>query len=108
IVIDCGDGAVRPAHLAARKAQPFKGLRRCDLVDQLQIDVEQRGFALRLDDDMLLPDFFEECFWCGVHITPSIAVSFQSSAISFCRAAQGSCAPTFCRSEKSAQLVLPR
>jgi hypothetical protein len=32
-------------------------------MQQLQIDVEYRGLALRLNHNVLLPDFFEECFW---------------------------------------------
>ena len=59
VVVDGRDGAIGTAHLAARQAQPFKRLRRRDFVDQLQVDVEQRGFALRLDHHVLLPDFFE-------------------------------------------------
>ena len=59
VVIDGGDAAVGAAHLAAGEAQAFKSLRRSDLVEQLQVDVEQRGLALRLDHDVLLPDFFE-------------------------------------------------
>ncbi len=59
VVIDGGDGAIGPAHLAAGETQAFKRLRRRDLVHQLQIDVEQRGLALGLDHYVLLPDFLE-------------------------------------------------
>jgi hypothetical protein len=43
VVIDGRDGAIGTAHLAAGQAQAFKGLRRGDLVEQLQVDVEQVG-----------------------------------------------------------------
>ena len=51
--------AIGAAHLAAGEAQTLKGLRRSDLVEQLQVDVEQGGLALGLDHDVLLPDFFK-------------------------------------------------
>ena len=47
IVIDGGDAPVRAADLAAGQAKTFKGLRRGDLVQQLQVDVEQRWARLR-------------------------------------------------------------
>jgi hypothetical protein len=59
IVVDGGDGAIGTAHLAASETEAFECLRRSDLVDQLQIDVEQGRFAFRFDDDVLVPDFFE-------------------------------------------------
>ena len=59
VVIHRGDGAVGPAHLAAGQAKALESLRGRDLVDQLQVDVEQRGLAFGLDDDVLLPDLFE-------------------------------------------------
>ncbi len=59
VVVHGGDGTVGTADLAAGDAQALKGLRRGDLVEQLQVDVEHGGLALRLDDHVLLPDFFE-------------------------------------------------
>ena len=51
---------VGPANLAAGELQPFEGLRRRDLVDQVKIDVDQVGaFALR-GDDVVLPDLVKE------------------------------------------------
>ena len=48
IVIHGCDAAVRAADLAAGEAKSFECLRGSDLVQQLQIDVEQRRLALRL------------------------------------------------------------
>ena len=62
IMVHRCNGAVRPAYLAPGQAQPFKCLRRCDLVDELQIDVEQRRLALRLCYDVLFPNLLEKCF----------------------------------------------
>ena len=59
VVVDRGDGAVGAAQLAAGQAQAVERLRRGDLVDQLQVDVEDRRLAFGLGDDVLLPDLFE-------------------------------------------------
>ena len=59
VVVHGGDTTVGAADLAAGHAQAFKGLRRGDLVQQLQVDVEQGWLALRLDHHVLLPDLFE-------------------------------------------------
>ena len=67
VVVDGGDGAIGAADLAAGEAEALEGLRGGDLVDELQVDVEDGGLACGFDDDVLLPDFFEECFWCGAH-----------------------------------------
>ena len=58
-MVDCGDVAVGAAELAAGEAQALEGLRGCDLVDELEVDVEDGGLAGGLGDDVLLPDFFE-------------------------------------------------
>jgi hypothetical protein len=68
IVVDGRDGAVGAANLATGQPQAFKCLRRSDLVHELQVDVEQRGLALRLDNYMPLPYFFEQRFWFGTHL----------------------------------------
>ena len=59
VVIHRRDAAVRPADFAPGQTKPFKRLRRSDLVQQLQIDIDQRRLALRLRNHMLLPDLFE-------------------------------------------------
>ena len=59
VVVDGGDGAIGAAHLAAGKTKAFKCLRGSDLVDQLQVDVDERGLALGLDHHVLLPYLFE-------------------------------------------------
>ena len=78
IVIDRGDGAVGPAHLAPSQPQPFKRLRGSDLVQQLQIDVEQRRLALRLDDTCCSQTFSNSVFGVLLIQFPSAAnYSFQ-------------------------------
>jgi len=59
IVIDRGNRAIGAAHFAACKPQSLKRLRRRHLVDQLKVDVEQRGLALGLNHYVLLPDLLE-------------------------------------------------
>ncbi len=60
VVVHGGDVAIRPAQLAASQAQAIEGLRRCDLVDEVEVDVEDGRFAFRLGDDVLLPDLLKE------------------------------------------------
>ena len=52
--------ALRLADAASRGAQAVKRLRRCNLVHQVQVDVEQRRLAGRLAHYVLLPDLFEQ------------------------------------------------
>ncbi len=66
VVVDSCDSAVGTADLTVGQTQTVECLRRSDLVDELEIDVEERGFAYRLGDEMLLPDFFEEGARCGL------------------------------------------
>ena len=60
VVVYRGDGAVGTADLAVGETEAVECLGRGDLVDELEIDVEERGLACGLGDEMLLPDFFEE------------------------------------------------
>ncbi len=62
-MVDGGDVTVGTAKLAARHAKAVEGLRGGDLVDEMQVDVEDRGLARGFGDEVLLPDFFEECLW---------------------------------------------
>ena len=57
-VVHDGEGEVRPAHLAARTFQPRKRLRGSAFVNQMAVDVDERGFSRRLADQVRLPDFF--------------------------------------------------
>src|SRR5439155_413277 len=49
-----------PADLASLTAQPRERLRRCHLVDKVQIDVEQRHAVRELLDDVRAPDPIEQ------------------------------------------------
>ena len=60
VVIHRRDREVGAAHRAARETQPVERLRRGDLVDQVEVDVEERGLARRLVDDVALPDPVEQ------------------------------------------------
>src|SRR6476469_2749563 len=61
IVIRSPDGEVRATNGPARHAQAVERLGRCHLMDQMQVDVEQVGFAKRGSNDMLLPDLVGQC-----------------------------------------------
>ena len=75
IVVHRSDRAIRAAHLAAGQPQAFKCLRRSHFMQQLQVDVEQRGLAFGLNHHMLLPDFFKQRFWQGTHWAPGLHLS---------------------------------
>ena len=59
VVVGGGHGPLRPPHLAAGKPQPLEGLGAGHLVDQVQIDVQDRLLALLGMDDVIVPDFLE-------------------------------------------------
>ena len=65
VVIGDGHRRVGPAHLAPGKLQAFEGLRRRDLVDQVQIDIDQVGALALRGHDMALPDLVEQRARCG-------------------------------------------
>jgi hypothetical protein len=53
---------VGPPDLQAAVAQPWKSLRRGDLVDQVQVDIQHgRGTGL-VDDDVIVPDLLKQRF----------------------------------------------
>jgi hypothetical protein len=66
-MVHSGDGSIGTADLAASKSKTFKRLWGGDLVDQLEVDVKEGRLAFGLGDDVLLPDFFEECFGVSTH-----------------------------------------
>jgi len=43
-------------------------------VDELEVDVEDRGLACGLGDEVGLPDFFEEGAGCGHYFAPVSAI----------------------------------
>jgi hypothetical protein len=51
---------VGPAHLAVRRARPVEGLRRGDLVDEVEVDVDQVAVDL-----VGVPDLLEEVLAIG-------------------------------------------
>src|SRR3989442_1639164 len=53
-----------PADPAPGQPQTLERLGRRDLVDQVQVDVEERGLVVRLDDDVAGPDAFEQGLRC--------------------------------------------
>ena len=60
VVVFGGDGQVGTAHLAAGLAQPVERLRAGHLVQQVQVDVEQIGLALRAAHHVGVPDLLGE------------------------------------------------
>ena len=64
-------GAFGPTHAKAARIEFRKGLWRGDFVDQVQVDVEQRGRVIAFGDNgMRVPQFVEQGSWCvacGIH-----------------------------------------
>jgi hypothetical protein len=48
---------MRTTDATARLAQTIESLWRGDFMDQMQINVEERGFARRRADEMSVPEF---------------------------------------------------
>ncbi len=59
IVVDGRDGAIGLAHPAPGRPQAVKGLRRGDLVDQVQVDIEKGQPVGRRTHYVFVPDFLE-------------------------------------------------
>ncbi len=63
VVIDGGDVTVGAAEFAACHANAVEGLRGGDLVDELEIDVEDRRLAGGFGDDVILPHLLKHGAW---------------------------------------------
>jgi hypothetical protein len=59
IVVDGNERAVGPTNAALGQAQPIKGLRRRDFVDQMAIHVDQGRLAVVVDQ-VIIPDFLKQ------------------------------------------------
>ena len=63
-MIHRAEGQVRPADAQSLVAQQRKRLRRRYLVDEVEVDIQDRGRVRRLVfDEMGGPDFLEQGFW---------------------------------------------
>ena len=52
---------LRPAHFAPSRLQPRERLRRGTLVNQMPVDINERGLAGLFVDHMAVPNFFVKC-----------------------------------------------
>ena len=73
VVVLGGEREVRTPHGAAGEPQPVERLRRGDLVDQVEIDVEEVRFAFGGPDDVLVPDLLgqglaHDCLPLGMRV----------------------------------------
>src|SRR5699024_8646404 len=91
VVLGC-DGQVRTTDRAAGLAQPVEGLRRGDLVDEVEVDVQQVRVAVRsTGDEVVAPDLLGErqrlfcCaaggISCGVHYALLISRILRTSEV---------------------------
>ena len=58
-MIRSGHRAVRTTHCPIGLTQTLKGLRARDLMDQMQVDVEQRGARRVIANQMMIPDLLK-------------------------------------------------
>jgi hypothetical protein len=58
-VIDSAESKIWASYVSTCLAQTFKRLRRCHLMNEVQIDVEERGLATRFTNNVRLPEFLE-------------------------------------------------
>jgi hypothetical protein len=59
VVIDSAESKIRASYLSACLAQTIKRLRRRHLMNEVQIDVEERGLTTRFTNNVRLPEFLE-------------------------------------------------
>ena len=59
VVIDGAESEIRASHFAARLTQSVKRLRRRHLVNEMEIDVEERGLTTGFTNDVSLPELVE-------------------------------------------------
>ncbi|MEZ5394384.1 MAG: hypothetical protein R2724_16335 [Bryobacterales bacterium] len=59
VIHRCRHGVVGSADLETAIAQALEGLRRGHLMDEVQVDVEDRRRTRLMNDDMIVPDLFE-------------------------------------------------
>ena len=60
-MINSGKGLLGRAHGTLGQTQAIKRLGARDLVDQMTIDIDDRGIVLGVSDQMVSPDFFLHC-----------------------------------------------
>jgi hypothetical protein len=60
VVVFGGDGEVGPTDRPVVESEAIKRLRRRDLVDQVEVDVEQIGLVSPRSHEVLVPDLFSE------------------------------------------------
>src|SRR6266550_894583 len=63
VVVHGRDGEVRPPDLASGQAQPFEGLGRGDLVNEVEIDEQQVWLTLCRTDHVGVPELLGESLW---------------------------------------------
>ena len=92
VVVLGGERQVGSAYGPAGEAQPVEGLRRGDLVDEVEVDVEQVGLTLGLSDDVLVPHLLRQrashdassmnpCVICLPPLTPRLHISMRDGII---------------------------
>src|SRR5579884_527975 len=61
VVVDGCNCPLRLPDASSCRAQSIEGLRRCDLVYEVKVDIQQRQASRRRTHQMLVPKFLEKC-----------------------------------------------
>src|SRR5437879_5714510 len=80
-VVEGGNSQIAAADFEPALAQSLEGLRGRDLVDQVKVDIEQRGCAGLLVDDVGIPEFFDNRTWHNLS-DRSLAVAARYATLS--------------------------
>ncbi len=65
VVVLGRNGELGAAHRASGESQAVEGLRARDFVDEVEVDVDEVGFAVTRLDEVALPHFFRQCLSHG-------------------------------------------
>ncbi len=68
VVVSHSQRLFRTAHFAARHAQTFKGLRAGHFVNQMPVDIDQRGPVIAGFDNVIVPDLGIKCARFAGHL----------------------------------------
>ena len=66
-MIHRGDRAIRTQHLKAALLEHGESLRRGHFMHEVQIDIEHGGSTRLFGDDVIIPDFLEQCLGILAH-----------------------------------------
>jgi hypothetical protein len=96
VVVDDGERLFGRVHLTVCHAQPLEGLRAGHLVNEVAVDIEQRGAVLVGVDDVVIPDLVVKGARCGhvrcVHFKLEVSENRRIAGSAGAQPSRDSCA----------------